>query len=348
MIITLSTGPNDAASTTWPATDLGYLLHKHPGRLQSFDRVGRGRRTSSIPRPTAERCTAALLLEVDPVGLVRGQAARPAARRSRWGSTSTTARTRRPSMLSVALTKVFRTAMTGRCDARPELAAARHPAGDRACPRCRAAAAPTWPSGCSSRSAGGSRRRRCRWIPSMPGLGRLALRRPAADRRRSGWPTRSTTCTCCCRCWTTPSTTGSAPTRSTSWSGPAAAGWPTHPEKALITERYLRRRSSLTRAALARLAEVDDLEPEALDDADEPAVVVRAGREPVPLAEQRREAVLAAVRAAGRARVGDLGCGEGALVADLLADADHRAGGGRRRVGPELWSWPPGGCELDG
>jgi RNA repair, ligase-Pnkp-associating, region of Hen1 len=48
-----------------PATDLGYLLHKHPGRVQSFtESVG----TAHVfyPENTEARCTAALLLEVDP------------------------------------------------------------------------------------------------------------------------------------------------------------------------------------------------------------------------------------------------------------------------------------------
>ena len=65
MIITLST-------TIEPATDLGYLLHKHPGRLQSFD-VSVGTAHVFYPEATPSRCTAALLLEVDPIGLVRGR-----------------------------------------------------------------------------------------------------------------------------------------------------------------------------------------------------------------------------------------------------------------------------------
>ena len=48
------------------ATDLGYLLHKHPGKVQSFD-VTVGRAHVFYPEATGERCTAAVLLEVDPV-----------------------------------------------------------------------------------------------------------------------------------------------------------------------------------------------------------------------------------------------------------------------------------------
>jgi hypothetical protein len=59
-------------TTVEPATDLGYLLHKHPGRVQSFD-VSVGTAHVFYPEATEQRCTAVLLLEVDPVGLVRGR-----------------------------------------------------------------------------------------------------------------------------------------------------------------------------------------------------------------------------------------------------------------------------------
>src|SRR5690349_8919395 len=58
-------------TTRAPATDLGYLLHKHPDRLQSFA-VAAGQAHVFYPEAAPERCSAALLLEVDPIGLVRG------------------------------------------------------------------------------------------------------------------------------------------------------------------------------------------------------------------------------------------------------------------------------------
>lgn len=64
MLLTLST-------TRKPATDLGFLLHKNPERAQSVD-VSAGRAHVFHPEATAERCTVALLLEVDPFALVRG------------------------------------------------------------------------------------------------------------------------------------------------------------------------------------------------------------------------------------------------------------------------------------
>jgi len=73
MLLTITT-------THPPATDLGYLLHKHPARRQSFE-LSFGQAHIFYPEATEERCTAALLLDVDPVGLVRGRG-RPAIWRS--------------------------------------------------------------------------------------------------------------------------------------------------------------------------------------------------------------------------------------------------------------------------
>jgi hypothetical protein len=63
MLLTLTT-------THSPATDLGYLLHKNPARAQTFP-LSFGQAHVFYPEATAERCTAALVLDVDPVGLVR-------------------------------------------------------------------------------------------------------------------------------------------------------------------------------------------------------------------------------------------------------------------------------------
>ncbi len=113
-------------SATMPdATDLGFLLHKHPDRAQSFN-VGAGTAHVFWPAATGERSTVALLLEVDPIALVRGSSGRGDA-----GFSLSQYVNDRPyaasSMLSVALGKVFRTAMAGRCEARPELAGAAVP-----------------------------------------------------------------------------------------------------------------------------------------------------------------------------------------------------------------------------
>jgi 3' terminal RNA ribose 2'-O-methyltransferase Hen1 len=110
----------------------------------------------------------------------------------------------------------------------------------------------------------------------------------------------------------------------------AGGGWLAgHPCKTLITRRYLAHRSGLYRTALARLAEIDDTEPESFDNAiavEQPEAEPEPEGAPAPeeplvsLAEQRRAAVLTVLREAGAVRVADLGCGEGALTAALLAD----------------------------
>jgi 3' terminal RNA ribose 2'-O-methyltransferase Hen1 len=71
---------------------------------------------------------------------------------------------------------------------------------------------------------------------------------------------------------------------------------------------------------MARLAEVDDTDADDLDNAVDGALVLDRPDRPIPLAELRRGAVLAAVRASGARRVGDFGCGEGVLVRELIAD----------------------------
>ena len=121
VIVTITT-------THEPATDLGYLLHKHPDRLQAFDGVG-GDGVRLLPGGHGERCTAALILEVDPIGLVRGRSGSPGPEAFTLGQYVNDRPYAASSMMSVALSKTFRTAMTGRCDARPELAGTRDPAG---------------------------------------------------------------------------------------------------------------------------------------------------------------------------------------------------------------------------
>jgi 3' terminal RNA ribose 2'-O-methyltransferase Hen1 len=95
-----------------------------------------------------------------------------------------------------------------------------------------------------------------------------------------------------------------------------------HPERELITSRYLGHHRTLVASAVSRLAEVDDTEPETLDprlDEGGPAEHDVVDR-PTPLVRLRRAAVVAALRAEGASTVVDLGCGEGALLRELLPD----------------------------
>ncbi len=306
MLITITT-------TRAPATDLGYLLHKHPDRPQSLA-VSAGAAHVFYPEAAPERCTAVLLLEVDPIALVRG----PAGKNSKHSDGELAHYVNdRPyaaaSMLAVAIKEAFRTALTGRCDARPELAAERIPLTIRVpALRCRGGETLAHrvfaPLGWSL-DARSQPLRPAEWGDSpyldlrltgelrlADALNHLYVLLPVLDDAKHYWVS----------------------TEEVDKLIRAGGDWLAgHPEKELITRRYLSHQKKLTRSALARLAEADDTEPEELDN----AVTDEEDEPRTPLAVQRREAILAVLRDHGARRVGDLGCGAGALTRDLLADA---------------------------
>src|ERR1700685_2821487 len=103
-----------------PPSDRGFLLHKHPGRVQSFD-VSVGAAHVFYPEVGERRTMAALLLEVDPVGLVRGRHG-PAGEGVALGESVNDRPYAASSMLAVAIKEVFRTALAGRCASHQDLA----------------------------------------------------------------------------------------------------------------------------------------------------------------------------------------------------------------------------------
>lgn len=109
MLLTITT-------THQPATDLGYLLHKHPERVQKF-KLAFGQAHVFYPEATAERCTAALLLAINPIDLVRGRKRQDFALKQYVNDRPYVA----SSFLSVAIAQVFGTALNGRCKDRPSL-----------------------------------------------------------------------------------------------------------------------------------------------------------------------------------------------------------------------------------
>jgi 3' terminal RNA ribose 2'-O-methyltransferase Hen1 len=306
-------------TTAEPASDLGFLLHKHPGRVQSFD-VSVGAAHVFYPEVGERRTTAALLLEVDPVGLVRGRHG-PSGEGFALGQYVNDRPYAASSMLAVAIKEVFRTALTGRCASHQELADSPLPLELHvpALP-CRggidlarrvfeplgwqvtATAVPLDPT---IPDWGESRYLDIRLAGSVrlaDALNHLYVLLPVLDDGKHYWVATDEV------------------DKLVRAGGDWLAG---HPEKELITRRYLAHKRELTRDALARLAEVDETEPEDLDNALEGARIVAEPDQPdqpAPLSEQRRGAVLAVIRAAGARRVGDFGCGEGVLVRDLLAD----------------------------
>jgi 3' terminal RNA ribose 2'-O-methyltransferase Hen1 len=299
-------------TTRAPATDLGYLLHKHPDRLQTFDTAA-GAAHVFYPEATAARCTAALMLEVDPIALVRGQ--------PKSGTTKTSDGelaqyvNDRPyaasSMLAVALKEAFRTALTGRCDAKPELARSSIPLTITV-PALRCKGGPALAKGVFEPlgwtvEAKGQPLQPEEWGPSnyldlrltgevrlADALNHLYVLLPVLDDAK--------------HYWVSPEEVDKLIRAGGDW---LAA----HPARDLIAQRYLSHQRRLTRSALARLAEADDTEPEELDNA-----VTDDDDTRKPLAVQRREAILALLRELGTKRVGDFGCGTGVLTKALLAE----------------------------
>ena len=303
MFLTLGT---DLAGAGAPASDFGFLLHKNPARPQAIDVTG-GSAHVFYPEATDERCTAAVLLEIDPIGLVRSGRGKAAE-----GFTLGQYVNDRPyaasSLLAVALGKLFRTAMNGRCDARPELAARAIPLDVHvpALP-CNGGAelaarlfAPLgWtvdarpvPLDPEIPAWGDSRYVDLRLTGVLrlaDALNHLYVMLPVLDDAKHYW-------------------VGSDEVDKLVRAG---EGWlAAHPEKDLISHRYLAHRRYLADAALERLAEADGLEL-ADETTDEGSV---------SLAVERRTTVAGVLRELGARRIADIGCGEGALAGELLKD----------------------------
>lgn len=307
MLLTLTT-------THRPATDLGYLLHKNPARLQSFE-LPFGQAHVFYPEAAEETCTAALLLEVDPVGLVRGRRG-PAGEGRQLEHYVNDRPYVASSFLSVALNEVFGTALSGRSKERPELAAAPLPlCAQVAALPCRGGEAllrrlfeplgytveaepypldethPEWGSSPYFTVTLAAEKRLAELLTH------LYVLIPVLDRDKHYW-------------------VGDDEVEKLLRHG---AGWlAEHPERELIAERYLKRRRSLVREALSRLVaeeQPDGDTPDVARDEAEAAIERR-----ISLNEQRIGSVVAALKGAGARRVLDLGCGEGQLLRALLPD----------------------------
>ncbi|WAZ24691.1 3' terminal RNA ribose 2'-O-methyltransferase Hen1 [Streptomyces cinnabarinus] len=319
MFLTIST----TGTPERPATDLGFLLHKHPEKAQAFS-TSYGKAHVLYPEANAERCTAALLLEVDAVALVKrgkgkGRGGAPDAALAQYVNDRPYAAS---SLLAVALSAVFSSAMRGVCTARPERAAEPLPLRVEV-PALPARGGPAlvqrlfeplgWtvtvePVALDEQFPEWGASRYVRLLLESEertlaeALRHLYVLLPVLDDAKHYW----------------------VASDEVDKLLRVGEGWlADHPEHKLITSRYLSRRWSLTREAmerleLVRLAEADDSEVEDLDNAVEAEAEEEA--RPTPLAVQRRDAILAALRGAGAARVLDLGCGQGQLVQALLKD----------------------------
>lgn len=296
-----------------PATDLGYLLHKHPQRFQSYD-LSFGRAHVFYPEATDDRCRACLLLDVDPVGMVRGIGQAEGLLDQYVNDRPYVA----SSFLSVAVSQVFGSALQGRCKDRPELAKSPMPL------EARLDVLPV---------RGGERFLRAVFEPL--GYAVEAVRHPL-DERFPAWgesPYFSVTIRKEARLsellthlyvlvpvfdnakhyFVGDDELEKLLAKGDGW----LAG---HPEREEIARRYLKFQPSLFRQALARLVR-EEQPTEAEGDGKAPGDRAEEVLErPLSLHEQRIGAVLAALRSCGAKRVLDLGCGEGKLLRELLKD----------------------------
>lgn len=301
-------------SSSPPTTDLGYLLHKHPGRAQAFD-LAFGTAHVFYPEASDDRCTAALLLDVDPVGLVR---------KARGDGALDQYVNDRPyvasSFMSVAIAQVYRSAMAGHSRERAELVdlplALDATVASLPC-RCGEPLLRRLfePLGYAVAATGHALDETVpEWGESpyftVTVSGRVRLRDllshlyvlvPVLDDEKHYW-------------------VGADEVDKLLRHG--AAWLPAHPERDLIAGRYLKHQRRLTREALARLLD-DEGDPDAEEErhADEEAAVERR----VSLHERRLDAVMDELRACGARRVLDLGCGEGRLLEQLLKDRAFEA-----------------------
>jgi len=297
------------STTHQPATDLGFLLHKHPERVHETE-LGFGKAYVFYPEANEARCEATLVLDVDPVGLVRGRGSSDGLLDQYVNDRPYAA----SSFLSVALTRSLRTAMSGASKERPELALTTIPLKATVSPLpahggekiVRALFEPLgWTvdvepiEGFGSQAGKGSK-----YVTlHLTGHARLSallnhiyVLVPVLDDDKHYW-------------------VGEDEISKLLAHG---EGWlEAHPAKELIVQRYLKHRRSLANAALARLApetQDEELAPERRDAPEE------ALERPMRLNDERMDAVVEVLRGSGAKIIADLGCGEGKLLARLVRE----------------------------
>ena len=307
MLLTITT-------THAPATDLGFLLHKNPGRSQSFE-LAFGNARVFYPEADADRCTAALLLEVDPVGLVRNRQGP-----SGEGFALEQYVNDRPyaasSFLSVAIAQVFGSALSGTSRDRPELAKVPIPLITRiAVLPCRGGEDffrklfeplgyavkathhpldeqfPEWGEGpYFTVELSGT-------LTLRELLTHLYVLVPVLDNDKHYW-------------------IGEEEVQKLLRHGDPWLA--THPEREQIVRRYLKHRKHLADLALSRLSESD---PEQAEETSEQNASEEAQVEQkISLNEHRLNSVIAALKTSGAKSVLDLGCSYGNLLRRLMED----------------------------
>ncbi|MGH9288571.1 MAG: 3' terminal RNA ribose 2'-O-methyltransferase Hen1 [Acidimicrobiales bacterium] len=309
-------------TTHRPATDLGFLLHKNPSNVRTVE-FPFGPAHVFYPEASEERCTATVMLEMDPVGLVRNRKG-PAGEGFALAHYVNDRPYVASSFMSVALAKLFGTAMAGRSKDRPDLAEQALPlevsvpvlpcrGGE---PILRRLFEPLgyevqttpiplddrFPAWGTSRYVMATLRARAR-VADV--LAHLYVLLPVLDDDKHYWVAEDEV--------------EKLLARGGTWLAD-------HPERDLIVRRYLRHQKRLTTAALERLLEEDQPDPDADEEAhDREEEVVE---ERLSLHTQRIGAVMSVLKSMGARRVVDLGCGAGRLIRELLADPQFLEVGG--------------------
>ena len=298
-------------NTQRPAHDLSYLLHKHPDRLQSFS-TSFGQVHLFYPESSSDICTVALLMDVDPIGLIRS---------GRRGISSNFALEQyvndRPyavsSFMSVSISKVIGSALSGKCKDKPELI-------DK--PLQLTANLPVLPC----RGGEGFLRGLFEPLGYEVEAERLALDEKFPEWGESNYFKASLSKLCPLQellthlyvlipvldndkhYWVSEDEVQKLLRHGEGW-------LEEHPQKEAIALRYLKHQRRLTNLAMSELVDTDEVEaaPVEVLDAEEEEV-----EKPIRLNELRYETVLKAVQAVAPRTVVDLGCGEGKLVKRLL------------------------------
>lgn len=296
----------EISTTHKPATDLGFLLNKHPDRLQSVE-LAVGKAHVFYPEATEDICTACLLLDINPIDLVRT--------RGQMGFLQEHYVNDRPytsnSFLSTAMVKAFGSAMNGTAKGKPELVDTPLPLKATVYslkvdadvsylhklfePLGYTISVQTMPLDERFPSWGQSKAvnltvQKMTTLKDL--LSQLYVFILALDNDRHYWISKTDVETLLRR----------------------GEGWlDIHPEKEWITRRFLKNLRTFTTEALLRLANEEDLAEE------QPESKVW-----VSLHEQRLQRAFELLKDSGAASVLDLGCGEGKLMKKLIRDSQFR------------------------
>ncbi len=302
------------ATTHKPASDLGFLMYKNPSAVQAFD-LPFGKAHVFYPEASDDFCRIALLLDVDPVRLVRGGGGKGEGALDQYVND-------RPyvasSFMSVAIAQVFGSALAGKSRERPELVNQAIPLELTIyCVDC----------------AGGEALLKRVFEP----LGyEIEIQRYPLDQTFPEWGEsryHSITLRAVTRVhdilthayvlipvldnekhyWVGEDEVGKLLRHGEGWLA-------NHPDKSFIVDRYLQRKRKLTRLALERLTDDEDSDPDATDEAH--AKEEEAVERPLSLNDRRIGSVISVLKKAAARRVIDLGCGEARLLERLLADSD--------------------------